>query len=72
MMANSQINQLTHCCNILNLATVGQIFKLIWRGLDRLRYFLWKLVREVLLTNVEIIRRKLIDNDGFPGCNTEP
>ncbi|XP_072064218.1 uncharacterized protein [Arachis hypogaea] len=48
----------------------NHIFKLIWRwkGPERIRYFLWLVAHDAILTNAERIRRHMSQNAACPIC----
>lgn len=45
-------------------------FKFIWKwkGIERVRTFMWKLTHEALLTNVERVRRTMATDSTCPMC----
>ena len=42
-----------------------------WKGLDQVKMFLWLAMHDKLLTNVERVRHRLIDNDICEKCQQE-
>lgn len=61
------------CLNAKLTALVNQIWKVIWKweGPNRIRYFLWMVAHDKILTNLEIFKRHLSINDLCLICHLE-